>query len=458
VDTEGVICCLKIDNGRTVWDRAMLIKPPNKKVSYLSICKDCKGYISLKALIKFNKFRYCSPCLNRLTVPCEDCRKRVYETSSYKVEDYKLCEDCFHESYFICDHCSEQFSKDDEIERNTCGDCVNKRRMFFKFKKKVLTPSQLNKNKAFGIELECIKRKNDKFNETVNYFSSVNDGSIGDDGGREFVSVPLPNNGRGFKIVSDFVKSIKPTHKVDTDCGYHLHINMLPYVNAKTDSINKITTIMRKVLIGYLHAEPLLLKMVSRSRKSNHFCQKLNNIYDIDSLMNKKNYEFLSYFYSRPIVKKRQINTDKWHKKRYEWVNLHSLFVKNTTEIRLHQGTLDAKKILYWYHINQKLIDYFATHQIKTVNKFNTDRFYSLLRDKEQIYIKSRVNFFLDKRMIIPMTINGKRIHLSFTPEEIKERIHYFEYVKKEEKEVKKEDTTIAFDSLMNRIREGRNV
>jgi hypothetical protein len=95
---------------------------------------------------------------------------------------------------------------------------------------------------------------------------------------------------------------------VNKTCGYHVHIDM-----RNRDA--------RKAFENLRRVQPLLYKMVPKSRKTGRYCKPIRTL-NYDSARSSGN--------------------------RYVGINAQAMREHNTLEIRLHSSTLDPKKILAW--------------------------------------------------------------------------------------------------------------
>jgi len=225
-------------------------------------------------------------------------------------------------------------------------------------------------------------------------FEQKVDGSL-NDGGVEFVSNALNGDGL-FKNIDNFCGELKDRgYYIDTSCGLHIHIQ-----------INKRCEELKKIYLFYNKFEDYFFEMVSKSREDNHYCDRLKRIYhsldkkDIPKIKNntefkKLLYETANYNRIKGYVK------DKWNGKRYSWLNLHSVFYRNTLEIRIHNGTIDKEKIKNWFRIHLIILNFLRGLNVETTFNLpkNKDFFLSLFDGDLKDYIKDRwVKFNREKK------------------------------------------------------------
>lgn len=234
---------------------------------------------------------------------------------------------------------------------------------------------------TFGIELETIvKNRYDMGDKGLAFFRIVGDGSLSHDGA-EFVSSVLENK-KGFGIIEDFGKFAKEHLEVNRSCGFHVHL----FMHDKLQTMENL----QKIFKAYYNTQDFWFSMVSRSRRHNSYCQRLNKE-DYDKIMSFRNLdEFIKWFYhSREKVEIDYLMREKYHEKRYGWINLHSLFFRDTLEIRLHQGTVNPTKIINWINLHQIFLNHVLNSDLNDL-KFSYSRFISLFPKELQDYFRKR--------------------------------------------------------------------
>lgn len=218
---------------------------------------------------------------------------------------------------------------------------------------------KINKFKNFcGVELECLGGHRKYFNrsELEDYgFSQVDDGSLPGNG-VEYVSQPM-NGDRLFKKIRTFCSELnKRNFKINTKCGYHLHME-----------VPKDLVLIKKLYIFYSKFEELFFKMLPKSRQNLRFCKKFrkvdkydwNKVLEVDDMDDfKQLYYERNYYYGKGR---------RYYKKRYCWANFHSIFYRGTIEIRSHSGTINAEKIINWILIHLKVLNFVKKTSIKDI-------------------------------------------------------------------------------------------
>jgi hypothetical protein len=134
--------------------------------------------------------------------------------------------------------------------------------------------------------------------------------------------------------------------------------------------------------------------MLPQSRQKLQYCEKFEHLdkYSWKEVLDVKDMnEFKRLFYGRLVR-----IYEHGHKKRYCWINLHSIFFRGTTEIRAHSGTINADKIKKWILIHLRIREYLNNASLEDLIKINPNKSNFLkLFDKEiQNYIQQRWNTF----------------------------------------------------------------
>lgn len=126
------------------------------------------------------------------------------------------------------------------------------------------------------------------------------------------------------KIVWDVCKFLKERAYVNNSCGTHVHFDMRGFEREKIDTFGARLAC----------AVPALKKILPKSRRNNHNCHDIINSID-------GNGDDFDFGYSDD---------------RYCFVNMQAYRDHKTIEIRGHGGTLNARKILNWIKICEKIM------------------------------------------------------------------------------------------------------
>ena len=177
-------------------------------------------------------------------------------------------------------------------------------------------------------------------------------------GGFELVSPPMKGARNIENQITTICEAIKGLVKVDRSCGVHVHFEVLDKyhfrrrVNTRTTS-GKIQALKNKpakkftanLLRNYAYFQPVIDSLVSPSRRGNTYCNYIPDgarmtREEIKSFSeNKDNYAHLIYGMSG----------------RYQVINLSSLETYGTVEYRQHNGSTNARKILNWIKLMERM-------------------------------------------------------------------------------------------------------
>lgn len=255
------------------------------------------------------------------------------------------------------------------------------------------------------------------FSEVDKIFKHINENGI--------VPVVIPNTlyeelgNNGYysqtgveKFLSEFSESkiynSKTVTIISSDGEYRAHLSFVnkikdngefpveatPKNNAKVIFVGgKQTNKLSTLFAFYLTFEDVIFATQPKSRREkNGFCLKLKDAFGIYDL---RNFESVSdiekYWYKSTSSRKlSSIKNEKYGNSRYYHFNLHPLFSSGkgeTIEMRLHSGTLNHKKILYWVKLHQTIFDLVATEKISFDDIRKASDIY-LLEDKVDAFFK----------------------------------------------------------------------
>jgi hypothetical protein len=190
--------------------------------------------------------------------------------------------------------------------------------------------SKVGSHRRFGVELEISYAPDHGVLQTTSDFSAHRDGSVRGDG-LELVS-PILRGNKGLLAVTNLLKYAASKNWVaDASCGFHLHIDM----NDLSEEQKK------KVLFAYVLTAELWHAFVSRTRHNNSYCGRPLRIasHEIEA----KEFDTLCYSAGGGS--------------RYCWLNLQAHSEHGTFEVRLHEGTIDSKKVTNWIKAHLRFVD-----------------------------------------------------------------------------------------------------
>ena len=259
-----------------------------------------------------------------------------------------------------------------------------------------ITSDTFKKNKFenfVGIEVECLAKgrgnsiSSSKLKEYN--FKEGSDGSIDEEkgyhDGYEYRSSPA-NGDKLYEMIDGVSEElIKNKYKVNKSCGLHIHVETKPEVE-----------LLKKMYCFYSKFEGLFFAMLPKSRQKNEYCVKFNELdkYSYKEVLKVKDLGgFKKLFYEqRGFYPTKSYG----HKKRYCWINFHSIFYRGTLEIRAHSGTINAEKIKNWIQMHLIIREYLDKKPIEELTKMRASkkRFLSLYPKELQKYIKKRWKVF----------------------------------------------------------------
>ena len=333
----------------------------------------------------------------RERIECVNCGESFERESCIHsdVDNEWYCRNCHDETFSECDGCGRICFHDDleyidNDDASYCSECLDNRdnndedgELYIPHKEKataLVDTDNLSKSDSFnvfGCEIESIV--DEEFNiddyPVLRYFKIVDDGSLSKNG-VEFVSMPLPNTKLGMSVLSDFQKKFAKEHlHIDKSCGLHLHI----FIHNEMVNVENL----KKILLGYKKMENVFFNYVPSSRRNNHYCQNLGQFEEAKFLPKRNLLTFLSYWYKRRIRDYKFIPKEKMNATRYYWLNLNSVFFRNTIEIRLLNGTYNSRRIMKWYEIHRKFLNWLVATPLIKVKRLDRRMFlYDVLDSK----------------------------------------------------------------------------
>jgi hypothetical protein len=201
------------------------------------------------------------------------------------------------------------------------------------------TRDALGLNRKFGVEFECISPDGDRDRiraalaaEGLHGWTVKGDGSLTGGYGVEIVSPPL----RGEQGEDDIRKAARALRSVgctvNRSCGTHVH----------HDIADLTVEDIKRVARGWFNNQAVINGLVSPSRRDGGsiYCEPLRDS-EVRSVEAASNLSAIRSLYIS----------------RYRTLNLTSYGRHGTIEIRQHQGTLDAEKVISWLRLGQAIID-----------------------------------------------------------------------------------------------------
>ena len=205
----------------------------------------------------------------------------------------------------------------------------------------------------FGVELECRSKKSISEvhallqNEGLRRWQAKYDGSIHTNLAYqhqvEVISPPLEFNSASDKEELKKVLSLlREFAEVNVSCGTHVHVDG---TNLTWKNLQSLTRV-------YTRWEPVLLNLVSKSRKESTFCKPWSGLppYEIDP-------DKMTKATSKPAFLRAWAPSSSLNSSRYRFLNFRSWITKGTVEFRGHQGTLNYTKLIRWVEICIRMVE-----------------------------------------------------------------------------------------------------
>lgn len=283
---------------------------------------------------------HCERCRQRDYTACEGCGEVIRQrdcTTSEGGDDY--CDSCYNERYITCAGCNGEVATDDAIERRGCLYCESCS-MPSEDGEHPVPENFVNRSgcaeagssRCFGVELETSECNGwSEFIEDT-AFGVKEDGSIS---GKEFVSAVLSGDD-GLNAVRNLCKyANRNGFDVDSDCGYHLHI----------DLTNESDEELRRIALAYAYTCDFWNACVESDRVDGYYCR-----------YNKAGRHSSAGYWDANTIKAGAGRPRAYE--RYVWANWQAYDRHSTLEIRLHHATLDGRAVCNWVKAHIRFVDY----------------------------------------------------------------------------------------------------
>lgn len=284
--------------------------------------------------------------------------------------DYGNCERCgenflcatdryTHRNYsnYVCTNCVDYL---DQFDDNTANELDIPERSYEsikltnKLKRNRLT-NIIQSDRGFGVEIELYNRSMKNINLLCKDIDSEigvsKDGSLNNNGFE--LQFPLIN-GKNAEIMVNKTCNILADYDCFTDqtCGYHLHLEC-------ERGEKSFPFIQRLMFISYIF-ENVINSFISKTRRENRFCDKIENYISIDNILDSENKSDLEQIWYKTSNKRniRARKRGKYDESRYHGFNFHCYFSKDHLEVRHHSGTINKEKILHWANLHTLLLDF----------------------------------------------------------------------------------------------------
>jgi hypothetical protein len=320
------------------------------------------------------------------------------------VDGIPACYDCVRDSGLFerCHVCGDWHSVDEMVGRSPiCQRCLDARP---DRQRDYASWAVLDHREAVGVEIECFNKdmtggisRPSRDHPELRYFNFVHDASV--TRGEEMVSCPIP-----LSSAKDFFAKLSwmpREYKVDRSCGLHVHVNLKPWVDVNGDAtLPEIGEAFKKLTLGFMKLENYLYETQPMFRREGSYAKRFERRYrtrewpsvaltysDIRAMTPSN---VVRAWYGSGCRSKRSIPVSRYHDSRYTWVNLNSIMVKNTCEIRLHTGSVNARKIRLWATAMAKLVKHFMLSSYDAIDAFTVDDLKHILSKDEYKYLEER--------------------------------------------------------------------
>ena len=161
--------------------------------------------------------------------------------------------------------------------------------------------------------------------------------------------------------VCELIKNTK--QQVNASCGTHCHIGV-PEARVKNtpDSVEKK---LKNLLFMYLVIDDAVVSMLPDDRRGNSYCQSFSSSMPAlfnrgkkkqsETLRKQKRFDMVWFSSTKEVAEERKLRNSTPHG-RYG-INFGSLYKHGTLEIRYHEGTLDAERLIHWIAFHSAIVD-----------------------------------------------------------------------------------------------------
>ena len=362
---------------------------------HLERCVDCSEWCREDELYKALGIGHlCEPCQRTHEYDCEWCHKTIQLRRVYSryYEGELVCRYCYDERVFKCNSCNKSYSDEKSFNYDGiryCNLCYNNKATSIltspprMLRRDILAKLSIPPDKLYGInrsrtpvavEIEAIP----EFNEDISWegyptgWQDVNDTSINDEYGREFIMVPEIGDD-AFALVKSFCSWASDNDfYVNDSCGLHVH----------TDGYYIGVQGLKGILLTVKALEPFIYDMLPPNRSKNRYSSPMDDGITSDDILSISSAKDLSVLWYENM-NKTEATTDKYNSSRYRGLNIHSRFLHGTIEYRYHHGTLNSYFITKWMAFCLGMSDFGA-------------RFLERDDKIKNLFIKSESNDFSD--------------------------------------------------------------
>jgi hypothetical protein len=182
-------------------------------------------------------------------------------------------------------------------------------------------------------------------------FGITTDGSLRDNG----IEVTFPPS-RQNALVENVRTAVEALQRggyhATSRCGMHTHIDLRDKVD---DPV-----FLSRLFATFYAIEDIFFAMQKPERVNNSYCAPLRqgwNFYDTYG-QEAEHFDFVFYKMPKTVASKLRMEESKRHKggNRYNAFNFLSVWYRGSLEVRLHEGCLNARTMLLWAELLQKIV------------------------------------------------------------------------------------------------------
>lgn len=212
--------------------------------------------------------------------------------------------------------------------------------------------------RPFGVEIECQYTDENHVDVVQNGcdeaigFSS--DGSINGEGVE--IKTPPASGVAAEEMMKNLCGLLNDNgFEVDSSCGLHVHIDAADMKEAVDKGEWRL---VQTYWMFYIVFDKVIRSFLPLSRRRNSFCRPMEHVYgavkgagDFSELVN------IHTSYEQKHVDERYRNKESKDPTRYRGLNLHPLWNGWHSEVRYHNGTIQADRILHWAYLHCLIMD-----------------------------------------------------------------------------------------------------
>jgi len=377
-----------VDDGKFVCEECL--------VNYVT-CNDCGDLFDRRNVHMtpvHDGHLVCEACIGDYA-ECVECGElwsiaELHNAVAADMENVVVCQECLHDNYVACDSCGVMHHVDitHNIDGTTyCEQCYSEQ-----CPEEFGTPDVRTEGTGctLGVEIECYpENPYDVMHKFEDTWQGVEDGSL-EDGGLEYCS-PILRESNFEQHIREFCDALNA--RVDVNCGLHVHID-------SSDLSWWEVQLWERYCYRY---QPFFHAIVAPSRRQPSHCGYARALQGRPVFRHKHEWTLYLYGEHSPGNGLGKYPPDDAPINRQVWFNVHSHFYRRTIEIRLHQGTTEATKIINWIKLMLTVKKHATSvHPSKWLHPFE------YISDDLKRYYRGRIEHFaqmLDWRHVNPVDL-----------------------------------------------------